>query len=121
MPISAGVAAAASWVVLDTLVPDGDAVLVDAVLGAPEPGRAGEERRVRAGVADGEVLRAQRATGRGAAAEGPGDLDLAGRAVRVLGEHHAAPARGAQRVAHGRSVGSVDRVGVRGTTRRPDG
>src|SRR5271154_1173804 len=71
MPISRGVVGGA-----DTLVPDGDAVLVDAVLGTPEPGGAGEERGVRAGVTDGEVLRAQRAPGGGAAAEGPGDLDL---------------------------------------------
>ena len=103
----------------DTLVPDGDAVLVDAVLGPPQPGGTGEERCVRAGVADGEVLRAQRASRRGAAAEGPGDLDLAGWAIGILGEHHAAPARGTEGVAHGRSVERVDRVAVRGTTRRP--
>ena len=60
----------------DTLVPDGDPVLVDPVLGAPEPGRAGEERRMRAGVADGEVLGAQacippRRGGRRARRSGP--------------------------------------------------
>ena len=105
----------------DTLVSDGDAVLVDAVLGPPQPGGTGEQRGVCTGVTDGEVLRAQRASRRGAAAEGPGDLDLARRAVGILGEHHAALARGTQRVTHGRSVGRVDRVAVRGTTRCPHG
>ena len=51
----------------DTLVSDGDAVLVDTVLGAPEPGGARQEGGVRSGVADREVLRAQRAAGRGCA------------------------------------------------------
>ena len=88
----------------DTLVADGHPVLVDAVLGPPQPRRAGQQRCVGTGVPDGEVLRAQGAARRGAPAEGPGDLHLTGRAVRVLGEHHARRTRGAQRVAHGRSL-----------------
>ena len=105
----------------DTLVPDGDTVLVDPVLGAPEPCGTGEQGGVGARVTDGEVLRAQRAARRGPPAKGPGDLDLPGRPVRVLGEHHAALTGSTERVAHSRSVGRVDRVATRGTTRRPHG
>ena len=43
-----------------------------------------------------------------AAGRAASQLHLAGRAVRVLGEHHAGGTRGAQRVAHGRSVGRLD-------------
>ena len=92
-------------------VADGDAVLVHAVLGAPEPGRTRQERGVRAGVADAQVLRAQRAPGGCPPAERPGDLGLAGRAVRVLGEHHAGgpPARTGCRTWS--QCRDVDRVG----------
>ena len=41
------------------LVADGDAVLVDSVLGTPQPRRAGQERRVGPVVTDGEVLGAE--------------------------------------------------------------
>ena len=70
--------------------------------------QVGQERKVAcgAGVPDREVLGAQGAAGRGPTTEGPGDLDLAGWAVRVLGEHHAAGTGSTQGVAHDRSVGS---------------
>ena len=45
----------------DPLVADRDAVLVDAVLDAPEPRRVRADERVRAGVGDPEVLRVERA------------------------------------------------------------
>ena len=105
----------------DTLVSDGHAEFVDAVLGPPQPGGTREKGGMRPGVPDGEVLRTQRAPRRGAAAEGPGDLDLARRPVGILGEDHAAWTGGAQRVAHGRSVGRVGRVAVRGTAPCPHG
>ena len=88
------------------LVADGHGVLVHAVLGPPQPGRARQQGGVRAGVADAEVLGAERAPRRGAAAEEPRDLHLVGGSVGVLGEHHAPGAGRAQRVAHGRSVGA---------------
>ena len=109
----------------DTLIADGHGVLVDPVLGPPQPGGTGEEGGVGAGVPDRQVLGAQGAAGRGTTAEGPGDLDLAGWAVRVLGEHHAAGTGGTQRVAHDRSVGSgpacdLPRVGDRDRRTRAD-
>ncbi len=91
---------------LDALVTDGHGVLVHAVFCSPQPSRARQKGGVRAGVTDAEVLRAQRAPGRGATAGGPEDLHLPGGSVGVLGEHHAPGAGGAQRVAHGRSVGA---------------
>ena len=84
----------------DALVADGHGVLVHAVLGSPQPGRAREQGGVRAGVADAQVLGAQRAPGSGPATEGPCHLHLVGGAVGVLGEHHPPRAGGAQRVAH---------------------
>ena len=93
--------ARASCTVADTFVPDGHAELVDAVLGPPEPGGAGQEGGVGAGVTDREVLGAQGAAGRGTAAERHGELHLADGPVRILGEDHAARARPAQGVAHG--------------------
>ena len=55
---------------------------------------------MRAGVADGEVLRPQRAAGRRTTAEGHCELDLADRAIRVLGEKHSVRTGTTQRVAH---------------------
>ncbi len=104
----------------DTLIADGHAVLVHAVLGPPQPRRTREQRGVRTGVPDGEVLRAQGAARRGPPAEGPGDLHLTGRSVGVLGEHHARRTGGAQGVAHGRSVRRLAIVSVRAPTCRAD-
>ena len=108
MPISAGLAAAASCVVPTRSFPMATPYSLTPCSAPHSQVGTGEQRGVRARVADREVLGAQRASRRGAAAEGPGDLDLARRAVRILGEHHAAPTRGTERVAHGRSVGTAE-------------
>ena len=70
MPMSDGAAARGVVGRRHPLVADGHGVLVHAVLGPPQPGRARQQGGVRAGVTDAEVLGTQRAPRRGAPAEG---------------------------------------------------
>src|ERR1019366_623245 len=105
---------------VDAFVPDGHAELVDAVLGAPQPGRARQQGGVRSGVADRQVLRAQRAAGGGAPTEGDGELHLTDGAVRVFGEDHPTGAGATERVAHGSTIRRVTRVSIREATLGPE-
>jgi hypothetical protein len=96
----------------DPFVSDGHAEFIDAVLGPPQPGGARKERGMRAGVADGEVLRAQGATGRRAPPEGHRQLDLTDGPIRILGEEHPGCARGTQGVTHVSSIWRLSRVSL---------
>jgi hypothetical protein len=84
----------------DLLVAYRDAVLVDAVFGAPQPRRLRAEERVRAVVRDREVLRVQRCGVCRPARVPPDDLGLVRVPVGVLGEQHSGVGADAQRVAH---------------------
>ena len=84
----------------DLLVPDRDAVLVDAVLGAPQPRGVRADERDGARIRDPEVLRVDESAGRPGGV-GEERLGLGGRPVGVLREHHAGARTKAQRVAHG--------------------
>ena len=83
----------------DPFVADGDPVLVEPVLEAPQPGRARTDDRGRAGIGDGDVLRLHRGP-TGPAPERFHHLHLTDRPVGVLGEQHPPRRRYPQRVAH---------------------
>ena len=82
----------------DALVADRDAVLVDAVLDAPQPRGVRPDQRGRARIGNAEVLRVERVA-RGPRAVRDEHLRLAGRAVGILREHHARAGAQAERVA----------------------
>ena len=71
----------------DALVADRHAVLVDAVLEAPEPRGVRADERVRAGVGNPEVLRVESGPAESRLV-GQHHLRFVGRAVGVLGEDH---------------------------------
>ena len=110
MPISAGLAAAASWVVLTRSFPMATPCSLTPC-SAPHS-QVGQESKAACAPVSPIVrywVRSVHAR-RGAAAERPGDLDLAGRAVRVLGEHHAARARAHRACRTWSQCREVDRV-----------
>jgi hypothetical protein len=83
------------------LVADGDAVLVDAVLQAPQPRGPGADEGVGAAVGQLQVLRPERSARRSAGVP-LDDLGLGDRTVGALGEERPVGPDEAEGVAHGR-------------------
>ena len=106
MPMSAGAAARTSWVVATRSLPMATACSFTPC-SAPHSQVGHDSRAACAPVSP--MLRYWVRNVHPAEARRPkghADLHLAGGSVGVLGEHHAPGAGGAQRVAHGRSVGA---------------